>query len=265
MVNPLKHIVIGAIICLAVASSALRSGRASASLPAATPDASVAAPGPLEILPIPPPGNVETVADLIGAYIYVREDRIVRAQIHELVWGITDEGAIGLAVLKAVEEDGQVIDYRKLELYQRLAFSPKELNNSFFEYQDGTRLGVEYISYRIDGEGMMETAVWKGDDRTGRPFLYDGTNALLYYLDGADVKGSDLAPIPVCCRSVEITECLPNPTCDGGMCPGPTNCACTGSGSCYLRKAPQCEGSCGGSCPPGSECAGQAPNCECVN
>jgi hypothetical protein len=221
-------------------------------------EATVRSPRPP--LPVPPSGAVASVDRLTGAYLWTREaGEIVRVQIQEFVWGVKGDGTIGVAVLKALKEDGQVIDYSRPDLYQRLAYSPDELANSYFEYKDGSRVTVEHISYRIDDEGTMAISDWIGRDRNGRSFVYDDTKAQLTFVD-------DPNPIPpgkTCCRQLTLTECLTANGCTTG-CAGPTSCGCTApaGSSCYMAAGPSCVGACGGICHTGS-CGGTPPACAC--
>jgi hypothetical protein len=206
-------------------------------------------------LPVPPPGEIDTVAGLIGAYLRVGDD-LARYQIHDAVWGVTHDGHLGYAVLKATSDDGHVIDYQRPDLFERLAYTPRELHGTSFRYRDGSSVHIDAIRYCIDQDGYLEIAQWQGRDRNGRTFLRDNRRELLSYPDSAMPD-----PLPVCCREVQKTECL-SENC-AGSCPGPSNCACTAGGSCYLQTGPQCKGACGGHCPAGSAgCSGPPCNCE---
>jgi hypothetical protein len=213
-------------------------------------------------LPVPPPGEIKSVHELVGAHTWVRNGAgvLVRAQIHEFMWGITREGNIGLAVLKAVMEDGTSIDYDHPERYVRLVDSPEGLDDTYFAYSGGTRVAVERIGYRIDEGGMLATSVWIGRDKDGRSFVYDDLAGVLAFDDEPNPK----PPTGVtCCRSVTATRCVTDNGCTAG-CAGPTSCACTSpaGSSCYLSTGAECSGACGGICHNGS-CGGTPPSCAC--
>jgi hypothetical protein len=213
-------------------------------------------------LPIPPAGPIESADMLRGAYTLVRDSdgSVVRAQILDLVWGVRKDRAIGLAIFKAIKENGEVIDYNRPDVFERLAITPAELDNCFFNYRDGSRLAVDHITYRVDETGMMAMGQWIGRDRDGRPFTYEDSTGQFAYV------GDDPDPIPpsvVCCRKVDITECLAAGGCTAG-CVGTSSCACTSGqpgASCYLQTGPQCRGACGGTCGHTGTCSG--PPCAC--
>jgi hypothetical protein len=66
-----------------------------------------------------------------------------------------------------------------------------------------------------------------------------------------------------CCQSTMISTCEPYPMCMGD-CPGPGNCACTGTGSCALFSGMICRGACGADgCPGSGSCMGSPGGCFC--
>lgn len=223
----------------------------------------VSAPTESAVAPVPtsPARMVEHVTDLVGAYLLAREgDDLVRLRIQEFVWGITKDANLGVAILKATKDNGQAVDYDRTELFERLAYSPEELGNTYFQQKDGSRVWTEQISYRIDESGLLATLEWTGRDRNARAFHYDDITGQLTYFDGPN----PLPPTPVCCRQVTVTECLTANGCTVG-CAGPSSCGCTtpAGSSCYLQTGPQCKGACGGTCGHTGSCGGPSPGCEC--
>lgn len=206
--------------------------------------------------------DVSSVDDLIGAFLYV-DKQGKRARIEEVVWGITEQGYLGFAKLKAVTDDGEVVDYNRPELYARIAYTPKELGGSSVKVSGDARATIDSISYYVDSLGNIGISTWVGKDATGKTFSLNRKLGTIDWFEEKDGVLVGVAQGAVCCGSAQAIECLPHPSCNGD-CPGPGNCACTGAGSCWQLTSQICRGTCGGSsCPGIGSCGGSAPNCAC--
>ncbi len=219
----------------------------------------------IPLLPVPKPCEISSVDQLVGAYTYVNvgAGMFARAQIHEYRWGITSDNYIGLAVFKAVLDNGESVEYDHPERYVRLVDSPEGLDDSYFVYPGRIRVGVERIGYRIDESGYLQVSVWIGRDKDGRAFVYDNVAGTLAFDD--DPPGNGGKPPVTCCHSDTGTQCISIDGCTAG-CQGPTNCACTSpaGSSCMFSNGPWCLGACGGTiCHSGTTCGGTPPNCAC--
>ena len=216
-------------------------------------------------LSVPESQEIKSVDQLVGAYTYVDvgAGNLARAQIHEYRWGITSDNNIGLAVFKAVLDNGESIVYDHPERYVRLVDSPEDLDDRYFPYPGGIRVAVEKIGYRIDESGFLRTSVWIGRDKDGRAFVYDDVAGTVAF--GDDPPGDGGKPGTTCCHSETATRCISIDGCTAG-CQGPTNCACTtppSGSSCMLSNGPWCTGACGGTFCRIGGCGGTPPSCAC--
>lgn len=196
------------------------------------------------------PRFAETVADFYGAYVYADGQAF---QVEELVWGIQHNGDIGFAVLVAQAADGKRIDYRHPERYSHIALTPEELVGAYMV--DGNtqrRFKLAAVRYGVFSDGSMGVVSWSG---------WDDTGAATGFGDPLN-----LAAAPPCCGLRSTATC----TAAGctGVCPGPTNCACSnGTGGCTLGT----EYVCGGVCKAGDPCwtfdgvcNGSVEDCKCI-
>jgi hypothetical protein len=104
---------------------------------------------------------------------------------------------------------------------------------------------LDTILYHVNGAGFLAPQYMLARTASGAEFEYG------HYSFSPDA--------PLCCQVQSVVLCEPNPTCDEGNCPGPGDCACTGTGSCVEVTGSQCRGGCG----PAEGCPGNnAHNCE---
>lgn len=198
----------------------------------------------------PTPRIAATVADFYGAYVYADGKAF---QVEELVWGIQHNGDIGFAVLVAQAADGVRIDYRHPELYSRIALTPEELVGAYMV--DGNtqrRFKLAAVRYGVLSDGSVGVVSWSGwDDKGAATGFGDPLNA---------------AAVDPCCGLRTNTTCTANGC--TGLCPGPTNCACSnGTGGCQLGSTYVCGGVCKATDPCftfAGNCNGSVEDCKCV-
>ena len=203
----------------------------------------------------PAPREICSTADLVGAFILADKTSF---QIDELVWGIDSEGFIGYAILRATAADGQIIDYENLDAYHHLVTTPDGLRGGRFVDRKGETYTIRELVMGVLRDRHIGPLFQVLEDSNGEQFIYGELDvngqALLLGRDGV-----------TCCGLHLEASCVPNPTCINGSCPGPTQCSCTGEGSCLLKFGQVCNGLCGKVCMTMSgACNGSIVNCMCV-
>jgi hypothetical protein len=194
-----------------------------------------------------PSGLVHSSADVKGNYILVDHDK-KRVRVRDLVWGVSKDNYITIALLDGVMDDGSEIRIDQVEKVGRLAFAPEDLVGGKMMGGDGTEYVVDQLEYAVDTRtGLLIISAFAGHDAAG--------NAASYGTPG-------LAPPPICCQQVPLALCR-SVDCTGS-CPSVSNCECTGSGECGIATFQTCGGQCGVSpCDPGSDCVGSPPVTQC--
>lgn len=176
------------------------------------------------------PPRIDEAHEAVGAFTYAGNKRV---QIIEVVWGVNGLDNIGLAVFRAVGEDGPVYDYDHPENYKRIAFSTHELHGAYLQTEDGPRILVDELCYTLTPDGFLTLLSLSGATE------FDGTSVRYFQQQ-----------LPYCCQPVSRQECVNSGGCTG-TCGSVGNCVCMpgGGGGCTIGTFMICAGKCGGVCP----------------
>lgn len=257
---PMPKLASTALATSAIAMTAVfafaRNDKAGSSAASVTPDPTATLPAGVLVPPDATPGSVGSVDQLVGAYIWTAQgDTYTKYKILHAVWGITEDRRLGWATLRAVDEEGNYLEYDNPGAYAELATDVSALTNlSFSDHKSGKTYEVDTLLYFIRSDGILASQYMSGTDIEGNAFEFGVSEDSASLLD------------EFCCTSVNVNRCVPDGGCTGN-CPGPASCACTGTGACKLISYQECDGKCGDGCPGGDNqvCTGVAPTCDCEN